>query len=345
MDSGIQALSQQELDQRYKALYNDSAELQASCYAASGSYELASKKVLETINATRGKCPPYYWYLLFDLLEITEQQARHEKTADVFAKLFALSAPQYRGYERTNSSFSGRNSLLMDGWIGQLREEKEKDFLTNSQQAQQAKIDVSKAQLGSDQDMISTACSIIERVLHRLRTNKVPTLLLGGDSLLQRLEEAIKGPNLPKDVEHARSWWYSLLELYQWQRTEVDFEEKALEFADQFGLSPPSYEAAVEFTPEHAQKPAAEDDKVIIPETEIISFSSLKKQLQTRMPPWQLDCRMTKRWTVEAATEARDFLLRQAREKLTLIEPNHILVGVAKAVGLVETLIIIPRKR
>lgn len=62
---------------------------------AEGNYAEATEKLRQYINSNEGKVEKNYWYMLLDILQITNEKAGFEKVALAFAGMFNSSPPSW----------------------------------------------------------------------------------------------------------------------------------------------------------------------------------------------------------------------------------------------------------
>lgn len=181
------------------------------------------------------------WQLLMDIYQARADQASFEKLASMFAGRFNTSPPSWR---RTGSSRPaqglGRNVLIVTGLPSGISAEKRRDFLASSRDQAFCRLDLSRLDLPSDPDAFAIEAEILLSLLDRMTRLRLKVMLMGEGQTTQVLRQAVDNAQWPDAALQAA--WRLLLVLMQWRGQHVEFDQRAMAFADRFDLSPPGYE-------------------------------------------------------------------------------------------------------
>jgi len=177
------------------------------------------------------------WLALFDLLKRSDDRAAFEQLALQFVVQFERSPPAWEeqaamtslpapkanagGYVAITGTLSGDGFGPLEG----LRKAIEK-------RVPQARVDVSQVTGFDDRGAIMLA-----DLLGLARKAQLELVLQRPEKLLAMLEAAVA-----RGREGGEGAWLLSLELMQWQHEHARFDDRAVEFAIAFELSPPSWE-------------------------------------------------------------------------------------------------------
>jgi ABC-type transporter Mla MlaB component len=185
------------------------------------------------------KLSPLAWLALFDLLQRADDRAAFDQLAMQFVVQFERSAPAWE--ERTSTADASRPLLsrpvsggyvavtgLLTAGVGNpldpLRRALEKRA--------QARVDLS--QITSYDDSGARAlCDLLASA----RKQRLDFQLQRPEKLRALVEAAVK-----QGREGGEAAWLLSLELMQWEHDQATFDDRAVEFAITFELSPPSWE-------------------------------------------------------------------------------------------------------
>ena len=197
-----------------------------------------ARSVLEEGIATdpEAKISPLAWLALFDLMQRAGDRAAFDALAMQFVLQFERSAPSWEeaakaraseaggaagGYIAIAGKLSGGNAAQLEG----LKRALEKCV-------PRARIDLSSVNGFDDAGARHLAAD-----LARARNQRMELAIERADKLRGALDEAVA-----KGREGGEGAWLLSLELMQWAHEHAAFDERALQFAIAFELSPPSWE-------------------------------------------------------------------------------------------------------
>lgn len=203
------------------------------------------------------KLSPLAWLALFDLLQRANDRAAFDQLALQYVVQFERSAPAWEeraapvartllskpvagGYVAIAGSLTG---AAVASPLEGLRRAIDK-------RVEQARVDLSQV-TGFDE----SGARELADLLARARRQKLALTLQRPEKLRAALEAA-----LSKGREGGEAAWLLSLELMQWQHEQAAFDDRAVEFAIAFELSPPSWEPPPAPAPAPASQQAAAED-------------------------------------------------------------------------------------
>ncbi len=208
------------------------AELEeAAMLYASGKVGEAAALLNRYLLDHPGNQDPQPWYMLFDLYEASDQMEPFEDAAVDFAVRFERSpptwAPRTQVRQTTQTSLPQMNFGASFGPIDRPRLER---FMEMSREHKAVRVDVARAPVPNDE-----YARVILDCLTALQVKGKIITLVGGDKLIERMEGARQQENLTE------AGWLLLLTLMQLSGMQAEFEDRAVDYAVRFEVSPPSY--------------------------------------------------------------------------------------------------------
>ena len=176
------------------------------------------------------------WLALFDLLQRQGDRAAFDKLALQYVMQFERSAPAWEGDTSAASPRVVGGSVILTGKVtAAAATQIEGIRRAVSRQTHGARID-----LTSVTDFDDTGARLLANALAEARRAGLGLQLLQGPKLDAALETALKGGRVA-----GQGAWLLSLELLQWTNDRSAFEDRAIEFAMAFELSPPSWEPSL----------------------------------------------------------------------------------------------------
>ncbi|HSU42547.1 MAG TPA: STAS domain-containing protein [Polyangiaceae bacterium] len=181
------------------------------------------------------KLSPLAWLALFDLTQRAGERAAFDRLAMQYVLQFERSAPSWDeamkpvagevagggGYIAITGKLSSRSASQLEG----LKRALEKCV-------PRARVDLSSVSGFDD-----AGARLLAADLARARSQRMELTIERPSRLRAALEEAVA-----KGREGGEGAWLLSLELMQWAHEQAEFDERAVEFAVAFELSPPSWE-------------------------------------------------------------------------------------------------------
>lgn len=191
------------------------------------------------------------WLALFDLLQREGDRASFEQLALQYVVVFERSAPMWEESRRRPPAprrplrAAPARAVTIAGDLGPGSAQQVEALARSADVQGPVRLDVSQVETVTD----SGARPLVE-TLRELRRRRVVVQWQGLEHLRALLEKSAQ----TGEAAHEGSWLL-LLELLQWQGDSAAFEERAVDYAITFELSPPSWEALAAVQQELAVEP------------------------------------------------------------------------------------------
>lgn len=303
--------------------------------------DAAARSLLETfVRSYRGLEGKRFWMLLFDLLQIGGDRAAFEKLGVDYAEACESSPPTWSQEVTASLPVAGGPAVSKVFLQGVLTSESALpvDELARLI-AQKADISVDCAKLIGCDDEIA---ALLADLLLRARKQSLTVGLLGAEAFMERLNERL----VAGDAVHEPAWRL-LLELLQRHGTQDRFEERAVDYAVTFELSPPSWEAA---KPAGAKAAAvspgpADDAHYFVGELKACRFEDLPQVLERYTLPILDFSRVTRLDFISAGQLVNRLApIKAAGREIVIRSPNHLVAELMAVVGLnKQARIIVPK--
>lgn len=213
------------------AVLENAALLYASGQAA------PARQVLElgVANDDDAKVSPLAWLALFDLLQRCRDHAAFDQLALQYVVAFERSAPAWEEcgeQPRQGAKPLAGGYFALSGKLSAANAPQINNMLAATHKQAQVRLD-----LGSLTGADDEGARLLADALAQLRKRQYALLIQHPEKIWRALESAVK-----QGREAGEGYWIMLLELLQWQNDRKAFEDRAVEFAVSFELSPPSWE-------------------------------------------------------------------------------------------------------
>ena len=229
----------------------------------------ALKHSIEHDNLPRGVAPQV-WLLLFDLYQSTGRRAEFDSLSLDYTVRFELSSPTW-----IDPQSAGRDPSLATGggsyfsFTGNLDYDSTKQFEQIKKIAERSKI--LRIEFGKIDTISPEGCQMLWKALNAFKQSGHDLVLSGAPHLVGKLTGAVEtGRNTDPQV-----YWLLLLDLYQLQVMQAEFEEAALNYCITYEVSPPSWEEPKKA----AKKPTTAPPPAQGPETVSIDVMRLEGEL------------------------------------------------------------------
>lgn len=170
------------------------------------------------------------WHAQFDLLQRADDRAAFDQLALEYVSVFERSPPPW-DEAKTSVSKSGAPGA---GYFALTQVTVKAALEIPARAARYSTLRIDVATLTEFDD---TGCRRLVDVLRRLRRQTYPVDWQGLEPLWRRVGQKIK-TGTPQN----EGIWLFALELLQWQNNQAEFEERAVDYAVTFEVSPPSWE-------------------------------------------------------------------------------------------------------
>jgi anti-anti-sigma regulatory factor len=214
----------------------------AALLYANGQAQLARYALEQGIvNDNDAKVSPLAWLALFDLLQRADDRVAFDQLALQYVVSFERSAPGWeeggsrlrQGAKPVTGGYVGLTGKLASGHASQIA-----NLLAAAQKQPQVRLD-----LGSLTGADDAGAKLLADALAQLRKRQYPMVLQHPEKIRRALDVSVK-----QGKSAGEGYWSLLLELLQWQNDHKAFDDRAIEFAVAFEVSPPSWEPSLAAT-------------------------------------------------------------------------------------------------
>jgi anti-anti-sigma regulatory factor len=200
--------------------------------------DAAARELLEQGVSTDQdtKLSPLAWLALFDLLQRANDRVAFDQLSMQYVLQFERSAP---AWEEPRKSAAGEAQGGGGGYIaitGKLSSQSRAQ-LEGLKRALEKCVPRARIDLASVTGFDDDGAKLLAADLARARNQRMELAIQRPEKLRAALEEAVA-----KGREGGEGAWLLSLELMQWGHEQAAFDERAVEFAVTFELSPPSWE-------------------------------------------------------------------------------------------------------
>ena len=208
----------------------------AALFYASGKADLARATLEHGVHADEdARSSPLAWLALFDVLQRQGDRAAFDRAAMDYVVQFERSAPAWD--ERR--SMAGAPKVAPAGFVqlsGRLTAESAGQ-IDGLHRAVAKKIAKARLDLGKVTGFDDAGARLLADALGAARAARFTLEITNPGPLRQALEAAVR-----QGRDGGEGAWLLSLEMMQWQNDRAPFEDRAIEFAVAFELSPPSWE-------------------------------------------------------------------------------------------------------
>jgi len=315
------------------------ADLEQAVVLFANGQDAAARSLLEAlIRAYPGNEGRRFWHLLFDLLQIVGDRPAFEKLGVEFAEACETSPPTWRleppPVARTAGGplFISLQGVLTGDCVAPLAE-----LEAAIKQKQPVIIDCGKL-IGCDDDVAARLADLLTRA----RRTGLEVMLDQPEAFLRRLNDRL----VAGEATHVESWGL-LLELLQRHGTQEAFEERAVDYAVTFELSPPSWDARPPVAPGKASLPLPrrDDAHYLAGDIKSCRFEDLIPVIEQHESPI-LDFSGVRRMDFFSAGQLVNRLApyKAAGREIVVRSPNHLVAELMVVVGLnKQARIIVPK--
>jgi len=192
----------------------------------------AARQVLGSalVNEPDSRALAMAWHAQFDLLQRANDRAAFDQLALEYVAVFERSPPPWDEARTATAKAGGPGT----GYFALTQVTVKAALEIPARAARYATLRIDVATLTEFDD---TGCRRLVDVLRRLRRQSYSVGWQGLEALWKRLSQKIKTGSRQNE-----GIWLLALELLQWQNNQAEFEERAVDYAVTFEVSPPSWE-------------------------------------------------------------------------------------------------------
>src|SRR5574343_1741293 len=291
----------------------------------------AARSLLETfVHSYHGSEGKRFWLLLFDLLQVSGDRAAFDKLGVDYAQACETSPPTWRedpAVVKPAVGAVGPGKIFLQGVLTSEGALPVTELARLIAQKAQAVVDCSKL-IGCDDEVAGQ----LAELLTRARKGRRSVNLLGAEAFTERLNSRL----IVGEAAHETAWRL-LLEMLQRHGTQEQFEERAVDYAVTFELSPPSWEtrpAGMVPAPVQASRPA-DDAYFVSGELKGCRFEDLVPIIEASEHPI-LDFSGVRRLDFISAGQLVNRLapFKAAGREIIIRSPNHLVAELMAVVGL-----------
>ena len=307
---------------------------QAAVLFANGQ-DSAARSILEyAARSSTGAEAERLWRMLLDLMQVLGDRAGFDKLGLEFVQTCETSPPAWREHAPVPVAAQvDESAVVLQGVLTGNDAPGLSKFGEALEAKQPLHVDFGRV-AGCDDEAAGALCKLLQRA----RKQKIALALDGAEGLLGRLEN-----RLTVGEQTHREAWLLVLELYQSLDMLQQFEDKAVDYAITFEVSPPSWEplAAKKVVP---PKPAALANPVVAEEVHYLTgeiknsrFDDVAAYLELHDQPI-IDMSRLKRLDFFSAGILRNLLepCKRAGKEVVLRHPHHLVAELLGIIGVTE---------
>lgn len=292
----------------------------------------AARSLLETfVRSYQGREGRRFWLLLFDLLQATGDRAAFEKLGTDYAQACEMSPPTWSRQSteaKQAAATVGPHKIFLQGVLTSEGALPVGELAKLIEQKAKVAVDCTKL-IGCDDEVAGQLADLLSDA----RKSALSVTLGGVDVFIDRLNSRLAAG----EAEHEPSWRL-LLEMLQRHGTQEAFEERAIDFAITFELSPPSWEPRPASTAEAEganEADAADDAYYLSGELKGCRFDELAAVIDAAEHPI-LDFSGVRRLDFVSAGQLVNRLApyKAAGRDIVIRSPNHLVAELMAVVGL-----------
>ena len=170
------------------------------------------------------------WHAQFDLLQRASERASFDRLALEYVAVFERSPPPWDESHSPAAKTAGPGT----GYIALTSASVKAALDIPGRAARYSSLRIDVASLTEFDD---TGCRRLVDVLRRLRRQAYMVAWQGLEQFWRRV-----GPKTERGIAHNEGVWLLTLEILQWQNNQDAFEDRAIDYAVTFEVSPPSWE-------------------------------------------------------------------------------------------------------
>ncbi|MFN4342468.1 MAG: hypothetical protein ACK4FE_10615 [Azonexus sp.] len=303
--------------------------------------DAAARSLLETfVRSYHGVEGKRFWLLLFDLLQISGDRAAFEKLGVDYAEACETSPPTWAPHLPATPPQAGKlgpNKIFLQGVLTSESALPLAELTRLIGQKAEVCIDCSKL-IGCDDEVAAQLADLLTRA----RKLRLGVSLLGIEPFMERLNSRL----VAGDSSHEASWRL-LLELLQRHGTQDQFEERAVDYAITFELSPPSWEASPAAPAKAAGGSSGKTDDAyyLAGELKGCRFEDLPQIIEGMVQPVLDFSRVTRLDFISAGQLVNRLApIKAAGREVIIRSPNHLVAELMAVVGLnKQARIIVPK--
>jgi anti-anti-sigma regulatory factor len=301
----------------------------------------AARSLLETfVRSYHGIEGKRFWMLLFDLLQISGDRTAFDKLCVEYAEACESSPPTWChevAVPKQAANGTGPNKIFLQGVLTSESALPVAELARLISQKADVTVDCGKL-IGCDDEIAAQLADLLAKA----RKQRLAVTLVGVEPFVDRLSERL----VAGDGAHEPAWRL-LLELLQRHGTQERFEERAVDFAITFEVSPPSWEplqgAPARATP--ATNSSKDEAHYLSGDLKACRFEDLPQILEGLAQPILDFSRVTRLDFISAGQLVNRLApIKAAGREVIIRSPNHLVAELMAVVGLnKQARIVVPK--
>ncbi|MRW90985.1 hypothetical protein GJ699_13395 [Duganella sp. FT80W] len=283
------------------------------------------------------------WWMLFDLYQVSGQQAAFDNLSIDYASTFETSPPPWNAPAALAAASPDWAGLTPTAALAGALDQ---HIAPQLERLRQLAVDnpVLRLEFSRVTDIAADGCALLLDALRQLQAQQRELILVGAPALATRLRDGIAVGRR----DDGEAPWLLLLELLQLQNREREFEHTAMDYCVTFEVSPPS------FTPPHkvamapAQHVSASPDRFMLPpiiENQLGALLPAIQQYADEYPALVFDCSRLTRIDYACALQLHGVLAGfEAGRKIAFRDVNHLVTALLRLLGYASLARIYPHK-
>ncbi|MDR2164384.1 MAG: hypothetical protein LBO79_01875 [Zoogloeaceae bacterium] len=311
-------------------VYSDMAEHAAMSFAA-GQDDMARSTLQSMVKGNNDPAALRLWAMLFDLLRLQGDHDAFNTLCLEFAQTCELSPPSWGETQNKTQEAAEENDhehvMIQGTLVGDAP-------LFNDLLQAMSQGETRHLNFGRLASLDGEAAAKLAKLLNQARKRKLAWELEGAEGLTTRLvKRTLAGQRQNEPL------WLLLLELYQYLGKESEFEEKALDYAITFEVSPPAWEQAHSPIPKVKTTSAPNASRIAKPPPPVLQGEILEGKLdavKALLKPGQecsVDFSLVSRMDFVSATSLSNLIRTSGCSAVTLYHPNRLVAEILRMAG------------
>lgn len=218
----------------------DAAIEEAAIYYANDHAEQAATTLINWLGEHHEEHKQQPWMMLFDLYQLIEDKRAYEEFAVKYSVQFERSAPPWEDAALVSPANPSKSvTIALSGTLNETNLSKLEQLPQLNHSGAVNSLDVSKVTAIEE----SGAASLLKTV-SELKQKKIPLKMIGSSTLINLVKQKIEESEKPQ----SQAWWLLMLELYQAEGMQDEFENIAVDYAVLFEVSPPSWDNSMRYS-------------------------------------------------------------------------------------------------
>lgn len=297
-------------------------------------------------EANRLNSDRHAWWMLFDLYQVSGQQAEFDNLSIDYASTFETSPPAWNAPAALAAASPDWAGLTPTAALaGALDQQLAPQLDRLRQQAEHSP--VLRLEFSRISSVTAAGCALLLDTLQQLQAQQRELILVGAPALAATLRDGIAIGRR----DDGEAPWLLLLELLQLQNREKEFEHTAMDYCVTFEVSPPSFVAPHKVAMAPAQQVSASPDRFMLPpviEHQLGVLLPAIQQYAEQYPALVFDCSRLTRIDYGSAIQLHSVLqalaVAEPGRHIAFRDVNHLVTALLRLLGYANLARIYPHK-